>query len=198
MVRVFTFLIAISIGLLAFRSGGEECTSQSLEKSGITCSSCHGSSINIDIIIEPGKLEEDENGVVSAGIDIIFDNPGYAVAEMIISSEAEIGKISRNKEDRFYEIANGGVVLTSTLNSTSKEKSAATKKETITLEYTMDGYSNKPIELQIQGVIANNDGTPEGDIVFEKENFIRTQFHRSIICTSHHYIQKSKRIVLGV
>lgn len=153
-------LVLFLFSIYAFHGGGS-CVTQDGDLAAmamVTCSSCHGSSIGVDIVVGGGKFDV-EGGVL--------------VGDLALADEVE-GPVRLVIQDGFgdgdkLELTDLG----GDLDQPVLWDAASDVRQT---QFTYDGLLNGPVELTVEAVIGDGDGTPNGDRVVSQTLTIEPDF----------------------
>lgn len=162
-------VLASGILMFSFRQNTDNlCSTTSSGSKSITCGSCHGGSINNDIIIVNGQEEEDVIPVSDNPrlIRLIVKMPDY------VNSSAVQLSASDQKENQFTfsgikPLIKDSHAAVSALIFTGKDNGK--KENSVEIFWEAPEKFDSPQTIEVQGVLANLDGTDAGDYSFFKE-----------------------------
>jgi len=176
--KLMFFIVGLGVVFLfSFsKSTNHDCSTYTSNSRHITCGSCHGGSINTDIVIIGGKedeeIGEEENTNTGNGftdpriIQLIVKVPGFitSTAVQINAYDSKANKFTLNGvKPLFTDVQGAQLALTPIRQFNGK------KENELTLFWEAPEVFDEPQTIEIQGVFANMDGTENGDYTFYKE-----------------------------
>mgnify|MGYP006273660885 CR=1 FL=1 len=160
-------LVLSLVSIYAFHGGGS-CVTQDGDLAAmamVTCSSCHGSSIGVDIVVGGGKF------------DVVG---GSLVGDLALADDVD-GPVRLVIQDAFgagdrLELTDLGVDLDQPVLWDATSGAHQT-------QFAYDGLLDGPVELTVEAVIGDGDGTPNGDRVVSQTLRIEPDFARHLHVT---------------
>lgn len=174
----FTFFLVSLGGILLFsfnKSTDSDCGTYASNSRYITCGSCHGGSINTDIVIigkdDEDIIEEDNNNPNIGVIDPRLIRLVVKIPNFITSTALQINaygnntsKFSLNGIKPLFTDKQGAQLALMPIGNFNGKKG-----NEITIYWEAPEVFNEPQTIEIQGVFANMDGTEGGDYSFYNE-----------------------------
>lgn len=170
---ILSSLILSTMVLFSFNfNSRSNCGTSDSGSRNLTCGSCHGGSINTDIIITEGLVEGNDNNYFDIEIVVPLD----------ITVSAVQANLNSYKKGKFYSSLNNvkplfvddyGVQYA--LMDLQNSKGGKKEIDPLVFKwYPPENFSGTQ-NIIVEGVLANLDGTPDGDYSFYKEISIDVQ-----------------------
>lgn len=166
----YSILLLMTIVVLSFNlTSKSNCSTSKTGSRNLTCGSCHGGSINTDIIIVDG-LEEgnDTEGDKFFELEIFIPSNIALAAIQTNINFGNKGKLSAysNIVKPLFEDSYGMQYPLMELKNSKKNKK---ENESLVFRWFPPKDFTGSHNIIVEGVLANTDGTPNGDYTFYKE-----------------------------
>ena len=158
--------ICALLSLIAMNDYGV-CSGASSMKA--ACSACHQGSISGDVFITDGKAEGDSVIIGDVQYNVVLRLPvgDYASVQLNTVTDIEIPmEVELDMATEIQVLRNNSLY---SLASIRQKSNGDNEFENIHLKFTLDEPLTERQQIIVQGVLADGDGTVEGDIAFYKE-----------------------------